>query len=150
MNPVLFILMRDELNSFSSGKKMAQAAHAGNAFETAFEAEMHKARLENKLDHSNPTKETDLYTSFWEWKRQTLQGFGTTIVLGASMAQIRTDVECLGRAGFLTEIIHDPTYPLVDGSVTHLIPLDTCAYVFAPNKDNVYLRIVLDKYSLHP
>jgi 2-C-methyl-D-erythritol 4-phosphate cytidylyltransferase len=137
MNPVLFLLMRTDLNSLNSGKAMAQAAHAGNAFETAFEAEMQSSN-------------TTLHQSYYEWKTQTPQGFGTTIVLGASMAQIRTDVEWLKRNNFMAEIIHDPTYPLVDGSVTHLIPLDTCAYVFAPNKDEPYLKMVLSKYSLHP
>jgi hypothetical protein len=34
MTPVLYVLMRDDLSSFSSGKKMAQATHAGNAFES--------------------------------------------------------------------------------------------------------------------
>ena len=144
MNPVMYLLMRTDLNSLNSGKAMAQAAHAGNALETAFEAEMQIASVE-------PTQASkDLSDAFYNWKAQTPQGFGTTIVLGASMAQIRTDVECLGRAGLLTEIIHDPTYPLVDGSVTHLVPLDTCAYVFAPNKDEPYLKMVLSKYSLHP
>jgi len=135
MNPVLFILMRTDLDSMGSGKAMAQAAHAGNALETHFETEPQAAfRVK----------------AFHEWKRQTPQGFGTTIVLGGSMAQIETDVEWLRQTGYVAAIVHDPTYPLRDGSVTHLIPLDTCAYVFAPNKDDAYLRVVLDRYELHP
>jgi hypothetical protein len=105
------------------------------------------------MQSSNTTGNAEmrgLHQSYYEWKTQTPQGFGTTIVLGASMAQIRTDVEWLKRNNFMAEIIHDPTYPLIDGSVTHLIPLDTCAYVFAPNKDEPYLKMVLSKYSLHP
>ena len=150
MNPILYVIMRNDLDSLNSGKAMAQAAHAGNALEAHFEDEMHKARLNNELDHGNPTARTDLYDSFGEWKRQTPQGFGTTIVLGGPMTRIKVDVEWLQKFGFLAEVVHDPTYPLQDGSVTHLIPLDTCAYVFAPNKDDDYLRVVLDKYDLHP
>ena len=32
MTPVLYILMRTDLNSMNPGKAMAQASHAGSAF----------------------------------------------------------------------------------------------------------------------
>jgi peptidyl-tRNA hydrolase len=145
MNPVLFILMRTDLDSMGSGKAMAQAVHAGNALETHFES--------LTQEPNNNTADPSIYRlsiEFQEWKQQTPQGFGTTIVLGGSMAQIKTDIEWLNLHGFLAGVVHDPTYPLKDGSVTHLIPLDTCAYIFAPDKDDPYLRIVLNKYELHP
>ena len=145
MNPVLYILIRDELNSFSSGKKMAQAAHAGNALETHFEIMM-----QNAATTSDDTNTSDISSAFYEWKHQTRQGFGTTIVLGGPMSRIKVDIEWLQKFGFLAGVVHDPTYPLLDGRVTHLIPLDTCAYVFAPDKDNEYLRVILDEYKLHP
>lgn len=150
MNPILYVLMRTDLDSLNSGKAMAQSVHVGNAIETHFEDEMHKARLNNELDYGNPTAKTRLHDSYWEWKRQTSQGFGTTIVLGGSMSRIKTDIECLQKLGFLAAVVHNPTYPLLDGKVTHLIPLDTCAYVFAPDKDDDFLRVVLNKYELHP
>ena len=150
MNPVLYAIMRNDLGSLNSGKGMAQAVHIGNALETHFEDEMHKARLNNELDYGTPTARTHLHASYWSWKRQTSQGFGTTIVLGGPMSRIKVDIEWLQKFGYLASVVHDPTYPLLDGSVTHLIPLDTCAYVFAPNKDDDYLRVVLDNYDLHP
>lgn len=143
MNPVLFILMRNDLDSLNSGKAMAQAVHAGNAFETAFEVMIQNSAV-------NATDTSDIWNAFYAWKHQTRQGFGTTIVLGGPMSRIKVDIEWLQKFGFLAGVVHDPTYPLLDGRVTHLIPLDTCAYVFAPDKDNEYLRVILDEYQLHP
>lgn len=143
MNPILYVLMRDDLNSLNSGKAMAQAVHAGNALETHFEIMTQNAAM-------TASAASDLSAAFYEWKRQTSQGFGTTIVLGGPMTRIKVDIEWLQKFGFLASIVHDPTYPLSDGKATHLIPLDTCAYVFAPNKDDDYLRVVLGKYDLHP
>jgi peptidyl-tRNA hydrolase len=148
MNPILYVLMRDDLASLNSGKAMAQAVHAGNAVETHFETQMQVASTGSDTDEK--TKAAELSSAFYEWKHQTSQGFGTTIVLCGSMAKIKTDIEWLQRNDFLASVVHDPTYPLQDGSVTHLIPLDTCAYVFAPNKDDQYLRMILNSYELHP
>ena len=145
MNPVLFVLMRNDLDSLNSGKAMAQAVHAGNALETHFEVMM-----QNAAATSADTITSELSAAFYEWKCQTPQGFGTTIVLGGPMSRIKVDIEWLQRFGFLAGVVHDPTYPLLDGRVTHLIPLDTCAYVFAPDKDDDYLRVALNKYDLHP
>jgi len=148
MNPVLFVIMRTDLASMNSGKAMSQACHAGNALETHFDATMQIAAVSSNESDREDAK--TLSNAFYEWKRQTPQGFGTTITLGASMTKIKTDIEWLRRNGFLAAIVHDPTYPLRDGDATHLIPLDTCAYVFAPDKDDEYLRIILDTYELHP
>ena len=148
MNPIFYVLMRNDLASLNSGKAMAQAAHAGNAVDAHFELEMQiTSASSSPVDKA---KASELSTAFYHWKGQTSQGFGTTIVLAGSMAKIKTAIEWLKRNDFLADVIHDPTYPLVDGSVTHLIPLDTCAYIFAPNKDDQYLRMVLNSYELHP
>ncbi len=148
MNPILYVLMRTDLSSMNPGKAMAQVCHAGNALETHFETEMQITAMSSDTEVQAKAKE--LSTAFYAWKHQTSQGFGTTIVLGGSMAKIKTDIEWLQRNNFLAAIVHDPTYPLQDGSVTHLIPLDTCAYVFAPDKDDQYLRMILNTYELHP
>jgi hypothetical protein len=139
-NPVFYLIMRTDLLSLNSGKAMAQAVHAGNAVETHYENEV----------ATNPSAIEPLMSAFHLWKHQTTQGFGTTIVLGGPMSQISRDISHLRKLGYLAAIVHDPTYPLTDGSVTHLIPLDTCAYVFAPDKDEPMLRDVLSKYLLHP
>jgi len=148
MGPILYILMRTDLDSLTPGKAMAQAVHAGNALESHFETTMQiTATSSDKLEQEYAKS---LSEAFYAWKHQTDQDFGTTIVLGGSMSKIKVDIECLQRNKFLAAVVHDPTYPLGDGAVTHLIPLDTCAYVFAPDKDNQYLRMILDSYNLHP
>jgi hypothetical protein len=129
------------------GKACAQAAHVGNAFETHLEIAIRTASI--STDENERSRAETLNKALHEWKTETSQGFGTTIVLGGSMTKIKNDVEWLKKNGFLANVVHDPTYPLRDGSVTHLIALDTCGYVFAPDKDNSYLRVILDTYELH-
>jgi hypothetical protein len=52
---------------------------------------------------------------------------------------------------YIADVVHDPTYPILDGEVVHHIPLDTCAYVFVPNKENdKFASTILKKFSLHP
>ena len=138
MNPVLYILMRTDLESLNAGKAMAQAAHAGNALEYM------------ALESSEFDPGAGIYSAYQAWKNQTSQGFGTTIVLGGSMSLISMDVKRLQGFGYLADVVHDPSYPIRDGSVTHLIPLDTCAYVFAPDKDDPMIRMSLSSYGLHP
>ncbi len=62
----LYILMRNDLDSMSVGRCMAQASHAANALETA---------------HRN-------HPRVLKWKKQTSQGFGTCIVLAACKEKI--------------------------------------------------------------
>lgn len=144
MNPVLYILMRTDTASLNPGKAMAQAVHAGNALETHCGREIQVGLLEG-----DPSVEA-LGDAYYTWKNQTSQGFGTTIVLGGSMSLISMDVKRLQGLGYLADIVHDPSYPIRDGDVTHLIPLDTCAYVFAPDKDDPMIRMILSSYGLHP
>jgi peptidyl-tRNA hydrolase len=147
--PVLYIIMRDDLVSLNCGKAMAQAAHAGNAMEYHYQLKVDDT-INNVEDSFDRSKFETLIGAYGQWKRQTSQGFGTTIVLGGAMSSIRQDVDVLEKLGYLAAVVHDPTYPLRDGSFTHLIPLDTCAYVFVPNKDDPIVRAVLSKYELHP
>lgn len=147
--PVLYIIMRNDLASLNCGKAMAQATHAGNAMETHYQN-----MVDDTVNHADVSFDRTNFESFigayGQWKRQTSQGFGTTIVLGGTMSSIRQDVDVLEKLGYLAAVVHDPTYPLTDGSFTHLIPLDTCAYVFVPNKDDPIVRAVLSKYDLYP
>jgi len=43
--------------------------------------------------------------------------------------------------------VHDPTYPIRDGEVTHLIPLNTCAFVFGTKAE---CRDTCGGFELHP
>ena len=109
----LYILMRADLASMNPGKKCAQAAHAA-------------AFCVGTLPHDDPR----LRAWRGEW------GFGTCVVLHAHEVEMRSLVTACAACAY-TGIVHDPEYPLVDGLVTHRIPLVTCAFVFG-EKDRVY------------
>lgn len=139
MTNVLFILMRTDLDSMNCGKAMAQASHASNAFIHSFDT----------LPKENIS--TGLQIDVEYWRTETRQGFGTVLVLGGNMMDISETIHSFKVQNHLADIIHDPTYPIVDGSVVHHIPLDTCGYVFVPDKEkDITAFTLLSKYSLHP
>jgi peptidyl-tRNA hydrolase len=109
----LYILMRTDLGSMNPGKAVAQGTHAAN--QCVFHARQGSADLGKLLQ---------------EWEGETGKGFGTCICLGVTERQMRTKVAMAQRLGFHADITHDPSYPLKDGDSFHLIPLDTCGYVF--------------------
>lgn len=43
--------------------------------------------------------------------------------------------------------VHDPTYPIRDGEVTHTVPLNTCAFVFGTKAE---CENVCRDFELHP
>ena len=158
--PVLYILMRNDLPSLNSGKAMAQASHASNAFS-------HYMRIE-RCEEAGDLKCEDLYNM---WANQTPQGFGTVLVLSVNEAQMRAAVQVSQAVGLRAGVVNDPTYPyrvdaevakLVDPSVHTLDPVtggpvttlfrseDTCSWVFAPDKNDPIVDAVLGRFPLHP
>lgn len=141
VKPILYIIMRNDLASLNAGKAMAQAAHAANAL----------AHKMVKLRDASPVKKLYL-----KWAKETSQGFGTTIVLAGTVRGFEEATQYIENDGGLSfrgeayafGVIHDPTYPLRDGSYTHLIPVDTCAYLLA-DKDSEAAK-VLSGFELHP
>ena len=121
----LYILMRTDLVSMNPGKAVAQGAHAANQF-----VEEHQTN--------------DFYK---RWAASTPGGFGTTITLGVDAKQMYTAVHVARALNLLSGVVHDPTYPLIDGDVLHLLPLDTCAYIFG-EKDAV--QPVVGNFNLMP
>jgi peptidyl-tRNA hydrolase len=134
MSAVLYILMRDDLDSMNPGKAMAQASHASNAF-------VYGRKL---MRHGSPVNE-NLYQS---WETETHQGFGTVLVLAVNQAEMEQAVTVAKIAELETGIVHDPTYPMQDGETCHFIPLDTCAYVFGDKEDPV-LTAIVQNFELH-
>jgi len=134
-NPTLYILMRTDMASMNAGKAMAQASHASNAFVNDAQTE----GRDETIGHG---------ALFEEWKSMTPQGFGTVIVLAVNEAEMRETVDIARKTGLIAEVVHDPTYPLVDGKTVHLIPVDTCAYVFG-DRNNDTLRSILADFKLH-
>tara|TARA_A100001388_G_scaffold246482_1_gene205513 strand:- start:181 stop:588 length:408 start_codon:yes stop_codon:yes gene_type:complete len=134
MTPVLYILMRTDMDSMNPGKAMAQASHASNAF----------------VSNAEPGYNVD-EELFNAWQESTPQKFGTVLVLGVTEVQMRTAVEVAESFGvdkFPCDIIHDPTYPLQDGDTTHFIPVDTCGYIFG-DKEDPLLEAIIGKFELH-
>lgn len=121
--------MRTDMISMNPGKAVAQGAHAAN--QCIFEAE---------LKTGDPIQNLVV-----EWENQTKKGFGTTITLGVSEKEMRAAVMVAQAMGIHSNITHDPTYPLIDGEIVHLLPLDTCAYVFGRKED---LRFILGNFKL--
>jgi predicted transcriptional regulator len=113
---VLYILCRTDMESLRNpGLLAAQACHAANA-----------------AVHECGTHEHRAAMSFWQL--ETSQGFGTTITLDVDYQTMKDVVATCQLYGAHAGIILDPTYPLRDGSYTHLIPVETCGYVFGSKK----------------
>lgn len=147
MTAVLYIIMRTDLESLNSGKGMAQASHASNAFVNKFHARMAETNFEGI---SKSSVAEDLNKAFYDWENSTTQGFGTVLVLEGKMSECKFAIDLFRMNDYIADIIHDPTYPIVDGEIVHYIPLDTCAYVFVPNKEQDYFAaMILKKFPLH-
>lgn len=127
--PVLYILMRNDMDSMNAGKAIAQGSHAANSF------------IADQPIKMDPLIET--------WQEETPQGFGTVLVLAVNEAQMRTAVAIARDLEFSAEVIHDPTYPLRDGDVCHFLPIDTCGYIFGDKNDPI-LKTIVGNFPLHP
>lgn len=165
-NPVLYILMRNDLPSMNAGKAMAQASHASNAFTN--DMLVGKASTSVAIDRN-----VELYKT---WKSETKQGFGTVLVLAVDENQMRSAIDVAQSLDFVSGVVHDPTYPIQIapelGKALTLVPglgvsltahdvrvgenhnymtisLDTCAYVFG-DKNDLVLGVVVGRFPLHP
>lgn len=149
MTPVLYIIMRNDLDSMNCGKAIAQGSHAANAFVDHFHRYI---QITNALpgNKENISKAENINKAFYDWEQSTQQAFGTVLVLEANIKSIYATIDKMKAMEYIAGIIHDPTYPIVDGEVIHHIPLDTCAYVFVPNKeDDNTASNILTTFPLH-
>tara|TARA_B110000858_G_scaffold3097_1_gene3580 strand:- start:7355 stop:7711 length:357 start_codon:yes stop_codon:yes gene_type:complete len=117
--------MRTDLDSMNPGKAMAQASHASNQFV------------------ANTNKEDPMYLKWLDGRT-----FGTVLVLDVDLEELEVAIDDAINADFHAEVIHDPTYPIKDGEVTHYIALDTCGFVFG-DKDDLALKSFLEDLELH-
>lgn len=128
--PIFYILMRRDMESMNPGKAMAQASHAYGALRKA---------IKEKLN---------IQPDFIAWMDTTEQDFGTTIVLGSDEGGIGM---AIGKARknilMCSGWVHDPTYPVRDGRVTHAIPVNTCAFIFGEAHD---VFEIVERMELHP
>ena len=118
-NPVLVIVVRDDLDSMSPGRAIAQGSHATSEFHE------HMFRLEDG--------QHDAKALFKKW--QDGLDFGTTLVFQANakkmskvyLAAVESEVPAYGET-------IDPTYSVRDGSTTHKLSVQTCAWFFTGRK----------------
>lgn len=144
--PVLYLIMRNDLNSLNCGKLVAQGSHASNAFVKHFEQRMQHINAYADIT----TQDNEIMNGFRSWEHSTAQGFGTVLVLEAPMKDIQPRIDMFKTMGYIADIVFDPTYPILDGSVVHHIPLDTCAYVFVTDKDtDLIAKTLLCSFPLH-
>jgi hypothetical protein len=133
MDPRMYVLMRTDLASMNSGKGMAHSHHAGMVYSNDMWKRLQTGEKMPK--------------GLMEWQKQTEQGFGTTLTLDVpdETTMLRL-VDVALMAGYTANIVLDPTYPVTDGKVTHLLPVYTCAYVFSPDGSPWFLSTL----PLHP
>ena len=113
----LYVFMRTDMQSMNPGKAVAHGAHAANQFDVAIK------------DVSNE----DLQAGYDAWVKSGTF-FGTTITLGVNEEQLHRHVASIADLGssVVAGVVMDPTYPVRDGQVTHLIPVNTCGFAFGP------------------
>jgi len=140
--PYLYILMRSDLESLNPGKMVAQGAHAANQFTHNMEAFQEAVAADGDSPNA---KQNYLANLFAQWKTSTPHGFGVTICLDVSGYQLPLVVEAANNFRCSAGVTHDPSYPLQDGRTLHLLPLDTCGFVFGDKSD---LRILLGQFDL--
>ncbi len=144
-NPVLYILARREIDSLNPGKLAAQACHAANMAQTFC-----------TQTSPTPTKHQSALRELWrEWAGD--RGFGTTICLETPIDVLQKMADDVGNRlfnwddnkPFVYGVVTDPSYPLRDGSVTHLFPLITCGFVFG-DKDSIDVQSMTKQFKLYP
>lgn len=143
MTHVLYILMRNDIASMNPGKAMAQASHASNAF-------IHRtdAYIRSFVNRGVMIEDLNRYVN--EWQNETGYGFGTVLVLEGRMSEFKPIVRTFQALEYMADVITDPTYPILDGEIVHHVNLETCAYVFVPDKENDHTAsALLRRFPLH-
>lgn len=127
--PKLYILVRTDMDTMNPGRVAAQVSHLPFA--------LLEEMIEKTSKKKHPFQVSELKEIFDAWSSETEQGFGTTIILDAdSIENIENLVnQANSRTKVFSGIVVDPTYPIKDGNVIHLVNIPTCAYILCNNSD---------------
>lgn len=127
VEPILYIIMREDIPDMNPGKGMAQAAHA-------------QANFDHFVDFD--TDDEDLKAHVKKWRDN--RAFGTTIVLSAPMSEWPHAHSCEASG-----VVFDHTYPYRNyyGKV-YTANTYTCCWVFAYTKE--ILNYMKTNFELHP
>ena len=158
--PVLYAIVRNDLQTMNPGKAEAHSGHAAVAF-------VEKTLVVPLLAG---TAHKDIDPLVWQWRTATTQGFGTQINLNANFKQMKTIVEVSNSLGFVAELVTDTSYPYeLPTEAANLIPESTdtlpriykgattvlfrneitAAYVFGDKNDSM-LEAVIGRFNLKP
>ncbi len=124
----LYIIVRTDMESMTTGRIAAQAAHAANSF--VGYARALKKDLKRELTAAEYLNDPFI-KNFETWQNQTPDFFGTTIVLdGGTEDEIEEILNTIENE-YITGQIIDPEYPIRDGDTVHILKdVLTCAYAF--------------------
>lgn len=135
-NPVLYVIVRNDINSLSEGKKQAHSGHAASAF------------AYNAFYNDEPDSLVQ------DWLDQSGRGFGTQINLDGGVDEMHSIYEYLlknaGQDIKWSDIV-DETYPYfchINKQVTFRAET-TAMYVFG-DKDNEHIIKALGNLKLAP
>ena len=122
-NPVLYILMREDLWDMNPGKAIAQASHATSDFE-------------------NYDPDNSFFSSVADWCVN--RKFGTTVVLEAPLS----DFEGIVNSTRYNGVVTDPTYPYRNYYEKLFTSSEiTCMWVFATTDEELEF---MKQWRLHP
>jgi len=158
--PALYIFMRNDLDSLTSGRAMAQASHATNCCEEEFK----KCSAGHEVYSSGYSIHAKIMTERWsvlnqlytKWKGD--KNFGTAIVLSVNETDIWSiESFCDGLANAEDDVpfflhygdVVDPTYRIKDGDSYHVLPVLTCFWGFGARNDSALQHITQD-LELYP
>jgi len=130
MKPILYVLVRTDLDSMTPGRVAAQVGHAVSVFH-------------GMMERADP--ETDLFNMYTKWKSETPYGYGTKIILdGQNLDRLLEELYKIpgDLVSSLSRCITDPEYAVRDGEVIHILPVDTCAFAFV-DADNYSFSLEL-------
>ena len=155
--PVLYVIVRNDLQSMNPGKAEAHSGHASNAF-------VDETIVVPLLNGDKPNGLA------MHWRKGTSQGFGTQINLNANFAQMKTAVAVAKSLEYVAELVTDTSYPYeLSTEAANLIPESTdtlpripkgattvlfrkeitAAYVFG-DKNDLMLEAVMGRFGLKP
>ena len=133
MKPVCYILVRDLPVTLNDGKAMAQVHHAGT-------------KLSNDMLGLKSPYLIDLVD---QWGDQTIDGFGTVLVLGRYSEECITDLvrRAMQDSTMLGGLVVDPTYPVDKGLTCSAM---TCGYILLDIDQESDILNELKQMELHP
>lgn len=140
---VLYVIVRNDLQSLNAGKSEAHSGHAACAFmyEHVFKA------IQPELNGIVSIYEHK--AALIEWVNATEYGFGTQVNLDANIDQMYAIKAKADESGLPCNIITDPTYPFKVGIDKFTRSEQTALYIFG-RSDDYLLKNIIGNYRLKP